>query len=230
MIRRNDDADRAREDAFLGELIPQVTEQLAERMAGSFNVEIGKARFEDWLALNTAKLASTPQSQVSADCTRPTIAGDGSQSSTQKKTHQGDRIGGAASSTLDSASQASRKVLRRLGGILVAVVAAAAIAGMALYISTWPSTIDGTLVTLFACLVTWLCVSARWRRVHEDLLARIASLQDDAARARVHAAQVTQATTEWNAGYKQGCSDMIKAMAAMHTGGAEVAKAEDNLG
>jgi len=31
--------------------------------------------------------------------------------------------------------------------------------------------------------------------------------------------QVTQASAEWNAGYKQGCSDMIKAMAAMHGGG-----------
>ena len=76
-----------------------------------------------------------------------------------------------------------------------------------------------TLVTLFACLVTWLCVSARWRRVQEDLLSRIARLQDDAARARVHTAQVTQATAEWNAGYRQGCSDMIKAMAAMKGGG-----------
>ena len=69
-------------------------------------------------------------------------------------------------------------------------------------------------------LVTWLCVSARWRRVQEGLIAKIASLQDDAARARVHTVQVTQASAEWNAGYKQGCSDMIKAMAAMHGGGA----------
>jgi hypothetical protein len=81
------------------------------------------------------------------------------------------------------------------------------------------SVVAATLTTLFACLVTWLCVSARWRRVQEDLLAKIASLQDDAAQARVHTAQVTQATAEWNAGYKQGCSDMIKAMAAMHSGG-----------
>ena len=80
------------------------------------------------------------------------------------------------------------------------------------------SVIAATLTTLFACVVTWLCVSARWRRVEEDLLAKIASLQDDAARARVHTAQVTHATAEWNAGYKQGCSDMIKAMAAMHGG------------
>jgi hypothetical protein len=82
------------------------------------------------------------------------------------------------------------------------------------------SVVAATLMTVFACVVTWLCVSARWRRVQEDLLAKIASLQDDAARARVHTAQVTQSTAEWNAGYKQGCSDMIKAMAAMHGGGA----------
>ena len=82
------------------------------------------------------------------------------------------------------------------------------------------SVVAAALVTVFACVVTWLCVSARWRGVQEELLAKIASLQDDAARARVHTAQVTQATAEWNAGYRQGCSDMIKAMAAMHGGGA----------
>jgi hypothetical protein len=82
------------------------------------------------------------------------------------------------------------------------------------------SVVAATLMTLFASLVTWLCVSARWRQAQEDLLAKIASLQDDAARARVHTAQVTQATAEWNAGYRQGCSDMIKAMAAMHGGSA----------
>jgi DMSO/TMAO reductase YedYZ molybdopterin-dependent catalytic subunit len=82
------------------------------------------------------------------------------------------------------------------------------------------SVVAATLVTVFACVVTWLCVSARWRGVQEELLAKIANLQDDATRARVHTAQVTQATAEWNAGYKQGCSDMIKAMAAMHGGGA----------
>jgi hypothetical protein len=82
------------------------------------------------------------------------------------------------------------------------------------------SVVAATLTTIFASVVTWLCASARWRRIQEDLLAKIASLQDDAARARVHSAQVTQATAEWNAGYKQGCSDMIKAMAAMRGGGA----------
>jgi hypothetical protein len=43
-------------------------------------------------------------------------------------------------------------------------------------------------------------------------------LQDMAARARVHTAQVTKATAEWSAGYKQGCSDMIRAMAALQSG------------
>jgi hypothetical protein len=88
------------------------------------------------------------------------------------------------------------------------------------------SVVAATLVTVFACVVTSLCVSARWRGVQEELLAKIANLQDDAARARVHTAQVTQATAEWNAGYKQGCSDMIKAMAAMHGGGAGEQSAE----
>ena len=82
------------------------------------------------------------------------------------------------------------------------------------------SAIAATLMMVGASVVTWLCVSARWRRVHQDLLAKVAGLQDDAARARVHTAEVTHATAEWSSGYKQGCSDMIKAMAAMHGGGA----------
>jgi hypothetical protein len=82
------------------------------------------------------------------------------------------------------------------------------------------SAIAATLMMVGASVVTWLCVSARWRHAYQDLVAKVAGLQDDAARARVHTAQVTHATTEWSAGYKQGCSDMIKAMAAMHGGGA----------
>jgi ABC-type protease/lipase transport system fused ATPase/permease subunit len=83
------------------------------------------------------------------------------------------------------------------------------------------SVVAATLMTLSAALVTWLCTSARWRRVQQELLVRIADLQDETARARVHSAQVSQATAEWSEGYKQGCNDMIKAMAAMHGGGAE---------
>ncbi|HTX81918.1 MAG TPA: hypothetical protein VME44_07050 [Streptosporangiaceae bacterium] len=82
------------------------------------------------------------------------------------------------------------------------------------------SAVAATLMMVGGSVVTWLCVSARWRRAHQDLLAKLAGLQDDAARARVHTARVTHATSEWNAGYKQGCSDMIKAMAAMHGGSA----------
>jgi hypothetical protein len=83
------------------------------------------------------------------------------------------------------------------------------------------SAIAATLMMVGGSAVTWLCVSARWRHAHQDLLAKVAGLQDDAARARVRTAQVTHATAEWSAGYKQGCSDMIKAMAAMHGGGAD---------
>jgi hypothetical protein len=60
--------------------------------------------------------------------------------------------------------------------------------------------------------------AAAWRRVQADLLAEMNSLQDDAQRARMHTAQVASATAEWSAGYKQGCSDMIRAMAALHGG------------
>jgi hypothetical protein len=65
---------------------------------------------------------------------------------------------------------------------------------------------------------------------HDQLLAAAAisqqkrsedgpdAMQDVAVRARVHTAQVTKATAEWSAGYKQGCSDMIEAMAALRGG------------
>jgi hypothetical protein len=85
------------------------------------------------------------------------------------------------------------------------------------------------LLTVSAAVVTWLWTSARlhrkadaraaaWHRVQADLLAEMSRLQDDAERARTHTAQVNSATAEWSAGYKQGCSDMIKAMAALRGG------------
>ena len=47
MIRpKMDGAAGAREDAFLGGLIPQVTEQLAEQRSGDFDAVAGQARFE----------------------------------------------------------------------------------------------------------------------------------------------------------------------------------------
>jgi hypothetical protein len=91
------------------------------------------------------------------------------------------------------------------------------------------SAIAVILLTVSAAVVTWLWASARWRskadaqaaawrRVQENLLAEMSRLQDDAERARTHTAQVTSATEEWSAGYKQGCSDMIKAMTALRGG------------
>jgi Double-GTPase 2 len=56
MTRRKDD-NAAREDAFLGELIPQITEHLAERHAGDFDAVGGQARFMTWLAAHTSEPA-----------------------------------------------------------------------------------------------------------------------------------------------------------------------------
>jgi hypothetical protein len=78
-----------------------------------------------------------------------------------------------------------------------------------------------------ASVVTWLYTSAHWRsqaaaqnanwrRAQEELLAEMSNLQEEAERARIRAAQVTGDTTEWAEGYKRGCSDMIKAIAALH--------------
>jgi len=53
MTDKNDDAAYAREDSFLAELVPQVTEHLAERRAEDFHAEAGQARFEAWLAAHT---------------------------------------------------------------------------------------------------------------------------------------------------------------------------------
>jgi hypothetical protein len=85
------------------------------------------------------------------------------------------------------------------------------------------------LLALSSSGATWFCTSARWRsrtaaheascrRVQAELLAEMGSLQDEAARARIRAAQVTRDTTGWAEGYKHGCSDMIRAMAALHGG------------
>jgi hypothetical protein len=84
---------------------------------------------------------------------------------------------------------------------------------------------------------TWLWTSLRlrgraaseaqaWRREQEALLAEMASLQDDVARARVQASQVTNVSAGWSDGYKQGCSDMITAISALR-GGAVVGQDTD---
>jgi hypothetical protein len=91
------------------------------------------------------------------------------------------------------------------------------------------SAIPVTLAIVLPSVITWLWTTARWRskadeqaaawqRIHTHLLAEMSSLQDAAERARTQTTQVSSATAEWSAGYKQGCSDMIKAMAALHGG------------
>ena len=68
MIRpKKDGTTRAREDAFLGDLIPQVTEHLAERRSGDFDAVAGQARFETWLAEHTA----VPAPRVRVPARRP---------------------------------------------------------------------------------------------------------------------------------------------------------------
>jgi hypothetical protein len=68
MIRpKNDSAAHAREDAFLGHLVPQTTEPLAERRSGDFDAVAGQARFEAWLAAHIKEPAvSTPPARVPA--------------------------------------------------------------------------------------------------------------------------------------------------------------------
>ena len=57
MTGKNDDAAHTREDSFLAELIPHVTEHLAERHAEDFDAAAGRARFETWLAAHTKEPA-----------------------------------------------------------------------------------------------------------------------------------------------------------------------------
>ncbi len=95
------------------------------------------------------------------------------------------------------------------------------------------------LLIISASLITWCWTAMRWRsRTHAqalasrrdraDLIARMSQMQDVATRARVHTAQVTKATAEWSAGYKQGCADMISAMAALRAGVASQTEAEES--
>jgi uncharacterized protein YcsI (UPF0317 family) len=51
-------------------------------------------------------------------------------------------------------------------------------------------------------------------------------LRDEAERARIREGQAARDTSGWADGYKQGCNDMIRAMAALH-GGAGNEKANE---
>jgi len=71
MIRpKKDGAAQAREDAFLGDLVPQVTDQLAERRSRDFDAVAGQARFEAWLATHTKEPAE-PAPRVTVLTRRP---------------------------------------------------------------------------------------------------------------------------------------------------------------
>jgi hypothetical protein len=89
--------------------------------------------------------------------------------------------------------------------------------------------INDVLLIGSGSLVTWLGALAWWRRQTDELtndlqrdrdalMAQVGRLQDIAARARIQSAQVTRASAEWSEGYRQGSTDMIKAMAALRGG------------
>lgn len=75
MTGKNDDAARAREDSFLAELIPQVTEHLAERRAEDFDAGAGQARFETWLAAHTKEPAAPAKGRAGTGYARPAATG-----------------------------------------------------------------------------------------------------------------------------------------------------------
>jgi hypothetical protein len=68
---------------------------------------------------------------------------------------------------------------------------------------------------------------AGWRQAQAEMLAEMDRLRDEAQRARVRAAQVARDTTGWADGYKQGCNDMIRAMAALSRGAVRASAADD---
>jgi hypothetical protein len=53
---------------------------------------------------------------------------------------------------------------------------------------------------------------AEWARAHEEMRKEIRHWQDEAARARSHAAQIARDTATWAAGCKQGRDDVIAVM------------------
>jgi Protein of unknown function (DUF4230) len=71
MTGKNDDAAATREDSFLGGLVPQVAEHLAERHALDFDTEAGQARFLAWLAAHTQGPASPAKDRAGHSTGRP---------------------------------------------------------------------------------------------------------------------------------------------------------------
>jgi hypothetical protein len=89
------------------------------------------------------------------------------------------------------------------------------------------------LLTASLPIATWFLrwrgrMAARetgWYQARAEMLAEMDRLRDEAQRARIRAAQVMRDTTGWADGYKQGCNDMIRAMAALS--GGTVSAADD---
>jgi cell division inhibitor SepF len=66
MTGKNDDAASIRDDLFLGGLVPQVAERLADRHAVKFDAEAGLARFQTWLASHAGEPVTPPEAKVYA--------------------------------------------------------------------------------------------------------------------------------------------------------------------
>jgi hypothetical protein len=82
------------------------------------------------------------------------------------------------------------------------------------------------LLVTAASVITWVYATARWhsrvteleagwRHTKEQLLTEMSNLQDDVDRAHSQARQLADGSVTWARGYKQGCNDMIRAMAAL---------------
>jgi hypothetical protein len=85
------------------------------------------------------------------------------------------------------------------------------------------------LLALSLSIVTWFVTWVRghshasgreagWRNVQEEMLAEMDCLRDEVERARIRSAQVARDASGWADGYKQGCDDMIRAVAALSRG------------
>jgi hypothetical protein len=72
MTGKNDDSTYAREDSFLAELVPQVTEHLAAQHARDFDADAGQARFEAWLTAHTEEPPAAARAPDHADHVQPT--------------------------------------------------------------------------------------------------------------------------------------------------------------
>jgi hypothetical protein len=85
------------------------------------------------------------------------------------------------------------------------------------------------VLALSLSVATWLATTTRlrsraaareadWRRAQAELLVEMDRLRDEAERARIRGDQAARDTSGWADGYKQGCDDMIRAVAALSRG------------